>query len=75
MFEYSHIEEIDMSDMDFSKVMDVYAMFRSKYIKKINLSNVKFDAVEDVRYMFENDQNLEEINLTNTNVNRVMNMN
>ena len=75
MFQYAYnIEEVDMSDMDFSKVTTVYEMFQwnssnwSK-LKKINMSNVKFDSLENMEWFCEKCYNVEEVDLSNWNLN------
>ena len=75
MFQWSYnLEEIDMSDMDFSKVTTVYEMFQWHYsywskLKKINLSNTRFDSLENMGYLCEKCNSLEEIDLSNMNIN------
>ena len=70
----NNLEEIDMSDMDLSKVTTIYEMFMQctsmgpSQLKKINMSNIKFNSLENMAYLCQNCYNLEEVDLSNWNV-------
>ena len=71
LFQHAYeLEEIDMSNMDLSKVESIYGAFwNAENIKKINLSNTKFDSLKQISNLCNNCKNLEEINLSNININ------
>jgi hypothetical protein len=70
----NNLEEMDMSGMDLSKVTSIYGIFMQcsykspSQLKKINMANVKFDSLENMAYFCQNCYNLEEVDLSNWNV-------
>ena len=77
-----NIEEIDMSDMDFSKVTKASSLFSYYYgtcngynqLKRVNLRNVKLNSVEDMSYLLKDQHFLEEVDMRNMDLSNLKNI-
>ena len=66
------LSELDLSNLDTSKVVDMCYMFRGcENLTELDLSNFDMNNVEDTRSMFKGCNKLKTIYVTNCNVNTV----
>jgi len=72
----SNITEIDLSNFDASKVINMYTMFhKCSQLTSLNLSNFNTSKVTNMGYMFYGCSQLTSLNLSNFNTSNVENMN
>ena len=75
MFDSVKIEEIDLSNFDFSKCKSMYYMFWScTKLEKIIFGNINTSLVENMESLFSNCYQLLSLDLTNFNTSSVTNM-
>ena len=75
-FNYFHIESIDLSYSDFSKVKNISNMFSSCCdLEYINLSNINISSVEYMDSLFFNCISLTSLDLSNLDISKVKDMN
>ena len=71
-----NLKEIDLSNLDFSKVTNMESMFKNCLnLSKINFGNINTSSVENMAQLFHNCTSLTSINVSNFNTSSVTNMN
>ena len=65
MFSKSHVNNLDLSNFNTSKVTDMNRMFWSTYATTIDVSSFDTSKVTDMHYMFSNSTNLKAIYASN----------
>ena len=71
----NNILSIDLSNFDFSQVINMNSMFKDcQNLKNINFGNINTTMVEDMASLFENCKNLESIDVSNFKTSKVRSM-
>ena len=75
MKDLKNIEEVDLSNLDTSKVVDISSLFNGcSNLKTINVDNLNTSKVKNMSEMFTNCNNLKEIDLEDIDTENVENM-
>lgn len=75
MKDLKNIEEVDLSNLDTSKVVDISSLFNGcSNLKTINVDNLNTSKVVDMNSLFANCINLKSIDLSKLNTSNVTNM-
>lgn len=75
MKDLKNIEEVDLSNLDTSKVVDMSSLFYGcSSLKSINVDNIDTSNVENMRSLFAYCKNLESIDLNKLNTSNVTDM-
>ena len=75
MKDFKNIEEVDLSNLDTSKVVDMGSLFYGcSSLKSINVDNIDTSNVENMRSLFAYCKNLESIDLNKLNTSNVTDM-
>ena len=70
-----NIKEIDLSEFDFSNILNMDSMFKQCInLEKINFGNIDTSKVEDMRSLFYNCSKLTSIDVSNFDTSQVTNM-